>query len=613
MIRITLSDGFIAPALYDTGSAINCVSVDFVNKRRVPILPLDRDDFDMVQCANRERIKIHGKILLKFSIEGVKMESFFHVMPSLTYNIILGTPFMHETSCVHSYNDRTVTLFGGLVTTYLYDNTETVGLALLTKYTRIPANCEVIVPIKFNAMHMDSVLLIEPVKEATYTKRLQGLLVARVLLAKDGPKRCRLLNLGDNTIRLRPNTVIASVSRIEDIVANLSQTSLSDKSLSQTNSLTSINAVIKDSSTQTQVDKDVDSPTNATPGKNTQESALGHNKTIHERKYTLEQLGITIENDSLTETEKKSFYDLIDKYNHIFALSNSDLPITDRGELHLRLKQGAVPYRAKPFHQSAEARAQLELQVQELLRNKWIERSTSPWSANSIMVRKKDQSYRVVFDYRVLNDSLLPERHPLVSIDEVKDVLAAGKPKIFSSIDLKSGYHSLGLDKDSRELTAFRANGALYQHTRCPEGVASAPATYSRLMNLILAEEKPGLPSLVGKRVLNYLDDVLITSADPKRHLQDLENVFIRLQDAKLRLSPKKCQFCRESVEYLGQSISATGLSPLKPKLEKLSAIPAPKNAKQLKIYLGAMGYYRRYLPLFGRLHNPVQISVKVR
>ena len=341
MIRITLPDGFMTPALYDTGSAINCVSIDFVNKRGIPLLPLERDDFDMIQCANRERIRIQGKILLQFSIEGVKMESFFHVLPSLSYAVILGTPFMHETSCVHSYNDRTVTLFHGLITTHLYDNTETVGLALLKKYTRIPANCEVIVPVKFDATHMDSVLLIEPVQEATYTKKLQGLLVARVLLARNGPKRCRLLNLGDSTITLRPNTVIASVSRIDDIVANLSQSdalvSNADEPMMSVNSMTGINSVTKDSSTQTQTDQTTKSENNA------QNTELGQSMT-YERKYTLEQLGIKIENDSLTETEKKSFYDLIDRYNHIFALSNADLPETDRGEMHLRLKPGTVPY-----------------------------------------------------------------------------------------------------------------------------------------------------------------------------------------------------------------------------------------------------------------------------
>ena len=143
------------------------------------------------------------------------------------------------------------------------------------------------------------------------------------------------------------------------------------------------------------------------------------------------------------------------------------------------------------------------------------------------MVRKKDLSYRCVFDFRMVNQSLEIERHPLVSIEEVKDVLAAEKAKYYSSLDLRAGYHSVPLHKDSREVTAFRANGALYQHTRIPEGISTAPAVYSRLMNLVLAEEKPGLESLIGKRVLNYLDDVLVASKSVETHFKDLENVFI--------------------------------------------------------------------------------------
>ena len=602
---------------------MNCVSIDFVKKRNIPLLPLDCEDVNKMTCANGQRISVKNKIKLKFSIEGVKMESFFYVIPNLNYQLVLGSPFMHDYDCVHDYNKRTLTLMKGLVTTYMYDKTETVGLALLTKYIRIPPNCEMIVPIKFSAKHSDSVLLIEPMQEVTYTKKLQGLLVARVLLANTGQRRCRMLNLSNQTIRLRANTVVGSISRIDDIVANFSKpddampqtyaaaNERRDETLTHANSaanrrcdetgahVNSIAGIGRHISTQTNVDECTDIRGNDAEINQNVTSSV-HDKT-YERKYTLEQLGIKIESDSLTEAEKRSFYDLIDRYNHIFALTNADLPVTDRGELKLRLKPGAVPFRAKPFHQSADARAELERQLQELLRDKWIERSTSPWSANCIMVRKKDSSFRAVFDMRGLNSSLEIERFPLMSIDEVKDVLATEKAKYYSSLDMKAGYHSLPLHPDSRELTAFRANGALYQHTRCPEGIATAPATYSRLMNLVLAEEKPGLQSLVGKRVINYLDDILIMSATPEKHLKDLENVFIRIQDAKLRLSPKKCHFCQESVEYLGQSISAAGLSPLKHKLDKLMAIPEPKNAKQLKIYLGAMGYYRRYLPLYGR------------
>ena len=196
MIRITLKQGsYIESCLFDTGSAMNCISADFVKKRGLTTLALDRDDAKFARCANKTRTKILGKVLLQFYIERVELEFYFYVIPNLSVNIILGIPFMDETYCEHRIANRTVKFFNGQFATTLYENTEILGLALVSKYYRIPANSEAIIKVRFNTKLDKSAVILEPITgREQLESKLQGLLVARVLLLTDGPKVCTYNN-----------------------------------------------------------------------------------------------------------------------------------------------------------------------------------------------------------------------------------------------------------------------------------------------------------------------------------------------------------------------------------------------------------------------------------
>lgn len=111
------------------------------------------------------------------------------------------------------------------------------------------------------------------------------------------------------------------------------------------------------------------------------------------------------------------------------------------------------------------------------------------------------------------------------------------------------------MSEQDREKTAFICSEGLFEYTMMPFGLCNAPATFQRLMNLILA-------GIQWQTCLAYIDDILIFSPTFDRHLQDLEEVLIRVANAGIRLKPSKCRFAMEEVEYLGHVVSAEGIRP---------------------------------------------------
>ena len=142
-------------------------------------------------------------------------------------------------------------------------------------------------------------------------------------------------------------------------------------------------------------------------------------------------------------------------------------------------------------------------------------------------------------------------------------------------MDLRSGYYYIGL-KD--------------QFNRVPFGLAQAPAYFQKLINDVLK----GCNFAMG-----YLDDIIIYSRSEKEHLEHLEEIFTRLKTAGLKLKLEKCCIFKKHIQYLVHLISADGIQPLPEKLESIAKMPAPKNPKQVKQFLGLVGYYRKFVPRF--------------
>ena len=236
--------------------------------------------------------------------------------------------------------------------------------------------------------------------------------------------------------------------------------------------------------------------------------------------------------------------------------------------------------------------------IKELLDAQIIRKSQSPWASNIVLVRKKDKSLRLCVDYRQLNRRTIKDSYALPRIDELLDGLSGSK--YFSVLDMKSGYHQIEVEEEHKARTAFTVGSlGFYEYNRLPFGLTNAPATYQRLMEEVFAELNHSICHI-------YLDDVIVFSDSYEEHLSRLEKVFIKLREAGLKLSPKKCRFFEPEVKYVGHIVSSTGIRADPEKLDKISTWTPPTNIDQLRSFLGFTGYYRKFVKDYAKLAKPL-------
>ena len=165
---------------------------------------------------------------------------------------------------------------------------------------------------------------------------------------------------------------------------------------------------------------------------------------------------------------------------------------------------------------------------------------------------------------------------------------------------MRSGYFHIELSEEAKPKTAFvpgGPHGYKYQFNRCPFGLSQAPAYFQRLVHEVLR----GLPFAFG-----YLDDILLFSTGIEAHLEHLRIVFLRLREAKLKLKASKCSFFKKHIQYLGHLVSGDGIEPLPEKLEAVENMPPPKTPKEVRQFLGLIGYYRKFVPKFADIARPL-------
>ena len=184
---------------------------------------------------------------------------------------------------------------------------------------------------------------------------------------------------------------------------------------------------------------------------------------------------------------------------------------------------------------------------------------------------------------------------PLPKIDEIYARLKGSK--VYSGFDARSGYHHMELSAKARPKSAFVTPTDKYEFTRCPFGLTQAPAYFQRLINKVLAD----LDFAFG-----YLDDILIYSPDVPTHLVHMRQLFQRLREADLKLNREKCNFFKSHIQYLGHLISGEGIKPLPEKLESIKEMPPPTTPKEVKQFLGLIGYYRKFVPRFADVARPL-------
>lgn len=223
---------------------------------------------------------------------------------------------------------------------------------------------------------------------------------------------------------------------------------------------------------------------------------------------------------------------------------------------------------------------------------------TAKWASPIVPVVKKDGRIRICGDFGVtINPVATVEKYPIPRIEDLWNVLAGGEK--FTKLDLRDAYQQVVLDEASREYVTISTHMGLFQYTRLPFGVSSAPAIFQREMENLLR----GLP-----HVAVYFDDILVTGANDAEHLRNLRAVLGKLLESGLKLKLEKCHFFVPQVEYLGHIISKEGLSPNVDKVAAILHAPVPQDVKELQSFLGLVNFYRRFLPNLSSLLRPLHL-----
>jgi hypothetical protein len=301
----------------------------------------------------------------------------------------------------------------------------------------------------------------------------------------------------------------------------------------------------------------------------------------------------------------KKFLNLIYTYDHLFDWDNNKIGNIDAMEHHIQLKPDAVPRRARPYRLSPLETRSLKEELDKLLRLGIIEKGGfSDWTSPIILIRKKDLSYRLVVDFRYLNSQSETTNYPLNNIDELLDSLNKGY--WMSTFDLRNGFFQANISKASQHLTTIVCPLGDFYFKKLPMGVKSSPSFFSRAMEKVFHE-------LIGLCCIIYLDDVTTytNEQDPHKHLNDLEKTFKCMDRHGLVLNPKKCNFFKDKILFLGFVVTRDNIEPNPATVEKVKDFPIPKKIKDVRSFLGLASYYRRFIPNFARIARPLHNLLK--
>ena len=318
-----------------------------------------------------------------------------------------------------------------------------------------------------------------------------------------------------------------------------------------------------------------------------------------------------LQDADVSEEHQNAFKELCNEFNDIFLVDSSDIGKTPLVEMEIDTGDSPL-ITQKPYTLPLKHAEWVQKELEILEKAGVIVRSVSPWASPIVVVPKRTApreppKRRLCVDYRAINSLLPPVKKafskakgiltlvPLPKIDEIYAHLKDSK--IYSTFDMHSGYYHMVLSEKSRPKSAFVSAYGKWEFKRCPFGLAQAPTYFQRLVNEVLS----GLTFAFG-----YLDDILVFSPDMETHLKHLRILFERLRSADLKLKEVKCNFLKKHIQYLGHIISGEGIAPIPEKLESIQKMLPPRNPKEVKQFLGLIGYYRKFVPRFSDLARPL-------
>lgn len=549
--------------MLDTGASVSLLSEE-TWQRCTTNMALATCEHELVGVEG-SKIATLGVATLDVSFAGVMVTGDFIVAKSLHTEAILGLDFLENNGCIINTEQHVLNLHGRAIplrgTGERRKSTSTINVALANRL-EIPPRCqiEIMATVGRHKQPLEKDWesfkdwLVEPLIRETLVIAANAVVKPQV---QNGIQvmPLRLINPTREAVVLHKGTSVAQISPITHSTVIAS------------------------------VDSSTDISYNRSPDKNVTQAGQEHLWAL-----------VEANRDLLTEEQQQQLYKLLLGYADVFAFNDEQLGRTDKLQ-HTINTGDNQPIRQRARRTPIYQREQVHQLLQDMLSQDIITPSTSPWASPIVLVKKKDGSWRFCVDYRKLNAITQKDAYPLPRIDDTMDTLSGSQ--WFSTLDLRSGYWQVEVSEEDRQKTAFTTHEGLFEFKVMPFGLCNAPATFQRLMDLLLA-------GLQWSQCLVYLDDIIVPGRSFHEHLANLAAVLQRIKGAGLRLKPSKCVLCQETVSYLGHILSRSGVATDPEKTAKVASWPTPNSVQEVQQFLGLASYYRRFVKKFAEIAKPL-------
>ena len=607
--QICLATGYYASALVDTGASVSIIAEGLA---KIEGFHVSTDDDLELQGVTGHKLEITGVVHTTARWGHLTRPIKLYVQANASHPIIIGDDIMKEfeTHIAYSRNQPpTVTLDGQTVHTWS-QNLRGHGAICninLTTQVQIPAHSTAMVQCLIDKEGLDTNtshwIWIEPASDAT---QIADLTIGEALIRTDPDDfmgYIPMINTGDDAIHIETDNIKVEGTEVLD------DTPLGTK----------IRQLVKENEEWIEWQNTGKVPPGLFPPNVT---------PLEKPTESLQELWHTIRAGVTQKVPNDWFYDLdwtqaditdeqreIAKYflcqeRTAVAKSKYDLGITDVLEHRIELEKNSKPVHCRKRRVPYSDKKAIDDEITRLLALGLIRQSFSEYSSPLIIVYKKDLSKRFCCDLRRVNSLTLMDQYPLPHMDTLIESLSGSE--YLTSLDLQSGYWQFPLRESDKHKTAFIVDQGLFEWNVIPQGARTSGATFMRGMQTIFQH--------IQDIAKVYVDDVIVSTIKPTtssteeweliptwvRHLWDLIIVLRTVRQARLKFKSKKIIPFKKRTEFLGFIVSGEGIEPSPSKVQTITNAPPPTDLKELRSWLGLIGFYRKHIPNFSRTAVPL-------
>ena len=302
--------------------------------------------------------------------------------------------------------------------------------------------------------------------------------------------------------------------------------------------------------------------------------------------------------ESVSQIQNTEMSEILENHSKPFT----DVPGRTKDISHKLKTSTESPNRLRAYRTPHSLRPKVKAEIDNMLKLGIIEPSTSAWASPIVVVAKPNGDIRLCTDYRALNKITEFDPYPIPRIDEILDEVAAAK--YITTLDLTKGFYQVPLDSEAKAKSAFITPFGQYSYNVMPFGMMNASATFQRLVDTVLKD--------CSEYCRQYIDDVAIFSNTWEDHLKHVDTVLTKIEESGLTIKPSKCKIAYSEVTYLGHTVGNKQIKPMLDKVEAVRKFPTPVTKKNVRSFLGLSGYYRKFVPHYAQISEPlIELSKK--